>query len=63
MAKVIEITIGDNGSIEVQGSGLGPNERIEDVAKFLLTNLGDVTETGHKHQHTTKEDITIQNIG
>ena len=61
MAREIEITISDNGDITVEGTGLKPNERIEDVAKFLIENLAEVTELGHKHQHTVSENIGIRN--
>ena len=55
MAKEITITINDNGSMEIQGLGLGPGEQIEDVAKFITDNLGDVLETGHRHTHSITE--------
>jgi len=55
MAKEITITINDDGSMEIQGLGLGPGEQIEDVAKFITDNLGEVLETGHKHTHSIIE--------
>jgi len=55
MAKEITITINDNGSMEIQGLGLGPGEQIQDVAKFITDNLGEVLETGHKHTHSIIE--------
>ena len=55
MPKEITITIDDNGSIEVQGTGLGPGEKIEDVAKFVTDGLGEVLETGHRHTHSVTE--------
>jgi hypothetical protein len=57
--REIEITINNKGEIEVQGFGLEPGEKIEDIAKFLIDPIGDVMETGHKHTHmeTTKNTV------
>ena len=55
MSKEITITINDDGSMEVQGLGLGPGEQIQDVAKFVTDSLGDVLETGHRHTHSITE--------
>ena len=55
MAREITITISDDGSMEIQGSGLGPGEQIKDVAKFVTDSLGEVTELGHRHTHSVTE--------
>ena len=55
MAKEITITINDDGSMTVEGLGLGPGEKIEDVAKFVTDGLGEVLETGHRHTHSVTE--------
>ena len=55
MAKEIIITINDDGSMTIQGLGLEPGEKIEDVAKFVTDGLGEVLETGHRHTHSVTE--------
>ena len=55
MAKEITITINDDGSMEIQGLGLGTGEQIEDVPKYVTDGLGEVLETGHRHIHSITE--------
>ena len=55
MAKEITITINDDGSMTIEGLGLEPGEKIEDVAKFVTDSLGEVLETGHRHTHSVTE--------
>ena len=55
MSREIEIRILPNGQLEIEGYNLKPGEQIKDVAKFLSDILGDITEQGHKHTHTTSE--------
>ena len=57
MPKSIEITIHDNGDMEIEWQGLKAGEEVKDVAKFVTDVIGNVTETGHKHTH----NITEQN--
>ncbi len=61
MAKEIEIIIDEQGNVSIEGFNLGPNERIEDVAKFLTNELATVTETGHKHTHLVAENTKERN--
>ncbi len=60
MPKQLEITINDDGSFQIEGIGLSPNERVTDLAKFLTDKLGDVTEKGHKHTHKEVEITQIK---
>jgi len=51
----IEITIKDDGTLEIQGYNLPAGLNIGQVARFLTDKLGQVTEQGHKyHVHTTE---------
>lgn len=55
MNKSIEIIVDENGNLSIEGFGLAPGEKIEDVAKDFSRALGEITETGHKHSHNETE--------
>ena len=55
MPREIIVTINDDGTMSVEGKGLKPGERIEDVAKFVTDQIAEVTEFGHLHEHKTTE--------
>lgn len=55
MVKEIEVVIDENGKVTIEGFGLSPNERIEDIAKFITNDLASAIEAGHKHTHVVAE--------
>ena len=54
----IEITVNDDGTLEIQGYNLPAGIPISQIAKFLTDKLGSVTELGHKHHAHSSEVIT-----
>lgn len=58
MAKKLEVKIGINGELEIEGLGLSRGEQVKDVAKFLTDSIGDTLDYGHKHTHEEEEQHT-----
>jgi len=58
MPKEIQITILDNGEIEIEGKNLNSGEQIKEVAKFITDAIANMSDFGHKHSHVNVEQNT-----
>ena len=58
MSRNLEIKIGTNGELEIEGLGLSKGEQVKDIASFLTDSIGDTLDYGHKHTHEEEERHT-----